>query len=107
MDYYGSMSMPTKKDIIATFLYELNKTQFKFIKQDEIETIVNKIINKDVKITEYSYMSWCKIGIKLTKQKILNEINEYQNKKKQMMATVITCHHFLPSELLLEINNNL
>ena len=106
MDYYGSMSMPTKKDIITTFLHELNKTQFKFIKQDEIETIVNKIV-KDIKITEYSYMSWCKIGNKLIKQKILNEINEYQIKKKQMMATVITCHNFLPSELLLEINNNL
>ena len=113
MDYYGSMSMPSKTDIKTTYLYKLNKNsevnELKFISPSEIENIVNKMVEENVKKNEYSFMSWCTIGEKLIKTKILDEIKMINKKneknKKQIVSSVISLHQILPSELLLEINN--
>ena len=113
MDYYGSMSMPSKADIKTTYLYNLNKNsevnELKFISPSEIENIVNKMVEENVKKNEYSYMSWCTIGEKLIKTKILDEIKIINKKneknKKQIVSSVISLHHILPSDLLFEINN--
>ena len=111
MDYYGSMSMPSKTDIKKTYLYNLNKNSeinsLRFISRNEIEDIVNIFVDENVKQNEYSYISWCTIGEKLIKIKILDKIKMINKKNKEkchIASNVISLHQFLPSELLLEIN---